>query len=246
MATNIQTQAKGFPGSAFASNGFCIVSDVLSSSDCDVIGNLLSTAFESERQQRRGRTGGLRNILSMFPMVRETAWNSKILGLARDAAEQNVFPVRAIFFDKTPEANWGVPWHQDLSIAVADRIETPGFSGWSSKDSVQHVQPPVEILEGMVTVRIHLDDCMAVNGALRVIPGSHRSGKISGEETDRWGDANAAFTCEVKKGDALLMRPLLLHASLPAKNPAHRRVLHIEYAGGKLPGGLRWLEEVAG
>jgi len=35
----------------------------------------------------------------------------------------------------------------------------------------------------------------------------------------------------------------VLHASSPAKSPSHRRVIHIEYASGTLPEGLRWFEQ---
>ncbi|MET0554472.1 MAG: phytanoyl-CoA dioxygenase, partial [Vicinamibacteria bacterium] len=41
------------------------------------------------------------------------------------------------------------------------------------------------------------------------------------------------------RGDVLLMRPLLLHASSKAATDAPRRVLHVEYAADRtLPGGL--------
>ncbi len=36
------------------------------------------------------------------------------------------------------------------------------------------------------------------------------------------------------------MRPLLLHASSPATAPAHRRVVHLEFAPAPLSGGLEW------
>jgi len=36
------------------------------------------------------------------------------------------------------------------------------------------------------------------------------------------------------------MCPLILHASSKAVSPSHRRVIHIEYAGAELPGGLEW------
>ncbi|MEZ5299860.1 MAG: hypothetical protein R3F11_04210 [Verrucomicrobiales bacterium] len=39
----------------------------------------------------------------------------------------DALPVRAIYFDKSPESNWGVAWHQDLTIAVAARAVVPGF-----------------------------------------------------------------------------------------------------------------------
>lgn len=38
-------------------------------------------------------------------------------------------PVKGIVFDKTPAANWKVPWHQDLTICVERRIDVNGFGG---------------------------------------------------------------------------------------------------------------------
>jgi len=140
------------------------------------------------------------------------------------------------------EINWLVPWHQDLAIAVAGRIETPGFTGWSVKDEVLHVHPPRQILETMVTVRLHLDDCYADNGALKIIPGTHRHGKLGAADIPKWTANGEPTVCEMSKGDGLLMRPLLLHSSSPAESPKHRRVLHIEYATEELPNGLKWLD----
>ena len=147
--------------------------------------------------------------------------------------------VRGILFDKTPDANWLVPWHQDLSIAVRERRYVPGFGPWSVKAGVHHVQPPGEILDQMLTVRIHLDACPAENGPLRVIPGSHRS-LLSPNELARRVNEESSVACCVEAGDALLMRPMLAHTSAPARIPAHRRVVHIEYAACELPGALEW------
>jgi ectoine hydroxylase-related dioxygenase (phytanoyl-CoA dioxygenase family) len=71
------------------------------------------------------------------------------------------------------------PWHQDVTIAVKARVEVDGFGPWSTKQGVQHVQPPDYVLQKMLSVRIHLDDCPSTNGALQVIPRSHRSGKVA-------------------------------------------------------------------
>lgn len=149
-------------------------------------------------------------------------------------------PVRAIYFDKTPESNWMVAWHQDLTLAVLTKIEVPGFGPWSIKDGVAHVQPPAHLLEEMLTVRLHLDDCDQSNGALRVIPGSHRSGRLSAEAIEKLRSEEPALSCCVAAGDALLMRPLLLHSSGRSQTSSHRRVVHIEYASFALPRGLEW------
>ena len=103
--------------------------------------------------------------------------------------------VRAIYFDKSPEANWLVPWHQDLTVALRSRREVPGFGPWSVKDGVPHVQPPVERLEQMLTVRLHLDDADEGNGALRVLPGSHRSGRLSSTQIQALRAGQADVLC---------------------------------------------------
>ena len=89
--------------------------------------------------------------------------------------------VRAIYFDKSRNANWLVARHQDLTLAVRSRVEVSGFGPWNTKKGVPHVQAPIELLEKMMTVRLHVDDCDEENGALRVIPGSHRLGRLSAE-----------------------------------------------------------------
>jgi ectoine hydroxylase-related dioxygenase (phytanoyl-CoA dioxygenase family) len=127
-------------------------------------------------------------------------------------------------------------------IAVAARAEATGYSGWSVKAGVLHVQPPVSVLEGMLTVRIHLDDAGPSNAALRVLPGSHRLGGADPTEIEPWRERVEPVTCSARAGDALVMRPLLIHASSPSTTPSRRRVVHLEYAAGGLPGGVEWHE----
>ncbi len=151
-------------------------------------------------------------------------------------------PVRSILFDKTKSENWPVLWHQDLTIAVEAEKQISGYGPWSHKDGSPHVQPPVSLLENMVTIRLHLDETPATNGALLVIPGSHRSGILtSGALRDY--DKVGAVACECAPGDALLMSPLILHSSRRSESPARRRVIHFEYARDEdLDESLNWLE----
>ncbi|HUR36528.1 MAG TPA: phytanoyl-CoA dioxygenase family protein [Terriglobales bacterium] len=153
------------------------------------------------------------------------------------------FAVRGTFFDKVPGANWKVPMHQDRMVPVRERKEAHGFSLWSVKEGVQFVQPPAEVMQEMLAVRLHLDDADENNGPLRVIPGSHRHGFIPDSEIDNWRETKSV-TCICPRGSALLMRPLLLHASSPAKEPRHRRVIHLEFAVQQLPSGLHWKDAV--
>ena len=190
-----------------------------------------------------GERGGVRNLLRRSPTVRRLARTGPVRDLAEAILGPPCFAVRAILFDKTPAANWRVAWHQDVTIAVRDRRSVPGYTAWSEKEGVTHVQPPAELLERMVAVRVHLDDCGAENGPVRVLPGSHRAGRLSPDAVNAWKDAGSPVECLVASGGLLAMRPLLLHASSPARAPAHRRVIHIEYAVDPLPGGLEWYDE---
>ena len=153
--------------------------------------------------------------------------------------------MRAILFDKTPVANWKVAFHQDLAIAVAERRAVDGFGPWSIKSGVPHVHAPAALLEGMVSARVHLDDCGLEHGPLRVMPGTHRLGKLTAARIATLRKKCEPITCIAPAGSVLLMRPLLLHASSAATRPsAHRRVLHLEFAAEQLPGGLKWFEQL--
>lgn len=184
---------------------------------------------------------GRRGLLEL-PEIVDLAKSEHLLELLRPHLAADPFPVRAIYFDKSAEANWLVPWHQDVTLAVEERIETPGFGPWSVKDGIPHVQPPAEYLERMLTIRLHLDPADATNGALRVLPGTHRFGRLSSERIQALRSEIPETLCVASSGDALLMRPLLIHASSRSTSERHRRILHLEYASFPLPGELRWHE----
>lgn len=217
--------------SALQSEGFSEVAGVLSSGEARQWIELLG---EVEGAGRRGLLGQ--------PEVAALARSERLLGLLRPHLEDEPRAVRAIYFDKSPNANWLVPWHQDLTLAVQARREVAGFSPWSEKDGVPHVQPPARFLEQMLTIRIHLDDADETNGALRVLPGTHSLGRLTAGRIQQLRSEMPEHLCRGSAGDALLMRPLLLHASSRSTTDRHRRILHIEYASFELPGGLRWMD----
>jgi ectoine hydroxylase-related dioxygenase (phytanoyl-CoA dioxygenase family) len=187
------------------------------------------------------RRGGVRNLLDFFEM-RDLAASSAMRIAVKTILGSGVRVVRGILFDKTEGANWKVPWHQDVTIAVNQKVEAAGFGPWSVKAGVLHVQPPASVLERMVSVRLHLDDCPAQNGALRVIAGSHTSGKLNERLIQGFAERSVSVTCAMQSGGALMMRPLLLHASSSSSFPGHRRVIHFDYAAAELPAGMGWAE----
>lgn len=212
-------------------SGFALIPGLLDDRDVSQLIGVLGAA----------EGAGSRGMLAQAD-VRMLAGSEKVLAAVRPHLPAAPRAVRAIYFDKTPDANWLVPWHQDLTICVEEKRETPGFGPWSEKAGQHHVQPPAEILEQMITLRIHLDDTGPENGALRVLPGSHRHGKLSAAQITALRNSTTEEVCAAAAGDALLMRPLLLHASSRSSIPGHRRILHIEFAGCDLPAGLRWNE----
>ena len=140
--------------------------------------------------------------------------------------------IQAISFDKTPETNWKVAWHQDLMFPFAARPNAAGYEQHSVKQGVDYARPPLAILENLLAVRLHLDDCDETNGPLRVSPRTHRLGLIPSADVLNQCQAHGEVICSAKQGEALLMQVLTLHASSQASTPRHRRVLHLVFAQG--------------
>jgi ectoine hydroxylase-related dioxygenase (phytanoyl-CoA dioxygenase family) len=120
-----------------------------------------------------------------------------------------------------------------------NRRQSSFFSKPTVKAGVPHVEAPRQVLENMLTARIHLDEVTEENGPLRVLPGSHRAGR-------GWAaDGAVPVSVLAGPGDVLLMRPLLAHASNHSVSGTqrHRRILHLEFAGtADLADGYEWYE----
>jgi ectoine hydroxylase-related dioxygenase (phytanoyl-CoA dioxygenase family) len=183
-----------------------------------------------------------RNLLDI-PLVRELAVSEPVKQLATACLGKKCFAVRGILFNKTPDSNWKVAWHQDRTIAVRERKDVADFGPWSVKEGVPSVQPPASVMARMLAIRLQLDESHEDNGPLRVIPGSHNAGCLSADELATWKEQQNVI-CAVPRGGALLMRPLLLHASSSCLKPESRRVIHLEFAAENLPGGLEWHDRV--
>ncbi|HBR00746.1 MULTISPECIES: phytanoyl-CoA dioxygenase family protein [unclassified Roseofilum] len=184
--------------------------------------------------------GGLRNLHHHLRTVRDLVYSPKLLQKAQDYLGDSPSVVRVLFFDKTPSNNWLVPWHQDRAIAVSHKQEIPGWGPWSIKDTIPHVHPPANVLNQIVTFRIHLDAAEPKNGCLRVIPGSHLQGILSTDQIKEIVQTQPSVNCTVQSESVMVMKPLLLHASSKATHPIHRRVIQVEYSSYRLPEGMDW------
>lgn len=226
--------------------GYIITNYVYTRREIGRIGSILHH-YKSKNPQRSSEVYAIRNLMHEIPGLKELLFN-KNLKTILSSIDENLFLTKAIFFDKPPLSNWyvtGVPatWHQDTTINVKERIETEGFYGWTKKGELFGVCPPKEILTNTLTVRIHLDDTTNENGALHIIPGSHKK-KLNDQEIKLITESSIPTICEVNAGGIQLMNPLLLHASSKTTNQKNRRVIHLEFNAADLPNGLIWGEKL--
>lgn len=176
---------------------------------------------------------GVRCLLD-HPIVCDTALLLKAYLIKSGFLPSASVAIQAITFDKTPAKNWKVAWHQDLMFPFAQRVSTAGFDLPCVKQDVNYARPPRQVLEQLLAVRLHLDDCTVTNGPLKVSPNSHRSGVVETSTIADSIETHGEFTCLVKQGSLLLMHPLTLHTSSQATLPNHRRVLHLVYSSNLL------------
>ncbi|MFT7560399.1 MAG: hypothetical protein ACI93R_002319 [Flavobacteriales bacterium] len=217
-------------------NGFEIVDNFISESELETI------LLDTHHMNLQSRKGGIRNAEKIFTSIKHYSQSNSLKRIASsylDGADANF--VRAILFDKTPTNNWLVSWHQDKTIAVSQKFERQGWGPWSTKDNILHVQPPLEVLNKMITFRIHLDASTQGNGCLKIIAKSHEQGLLTQDEITQYVAAHEHEYCVAAKGSALVMRPHSLHASGKAKMPNRRRVLHMEFCGWELPQDVAWV-----
>lgn len=183
---------------------------------------------------------GVRNLEKRFESISTLANSGKLLSIAGSLLKGRVSLVRALFFDKTQAKNWFVAWHQDKTVALNTQIDITGWGPWSNRDGVHHVQTPLPVLNKMITLRLHIDPANEENGCLKVIPRSHEYGILKHTEIEEIVRSSVAIPCVAGAGDAVIMRPHILHSSGKAKRPDHRRVVHLEYSSYELPDGVSW------
>ncbi len=219
---------------SFDDAGFEVIPDLV---DHDVVQTLLAELTELQLAPLRG---GIRRIDQALPRVADLARSPRLIATAQRYLPGRPELVRAIYFDKSHENNWFVTWHQDRTVAVTERFAGEGWGPWSVKAGAWHVQPPLAVLNEMVTIRVHLDAATTANGCLKVLPGSHRVGLLPAEAALDNVDPARVVYCQSPAGGAVIMRPHILHASDKSATAQPRRILHFEYSCYNLPPGIQW------
>ncbi len=214
-----------------AKHGFAVLSPVLTAAECDALADRVAGGASA--------SGGTRGLL-------QQGWCRMLAGQLRQhpllapLLAPGMVAVQCTYFEKSAARNWLVPVHQDLSIPVARRVDHPSLGPWSDKEGALFVQPPAAVLEQLIAVRVHIDACTTDDGPLRVIAGSHRWGKLNATQAAAARQTQPEQVCTVARGGAMLMRPLLLHASSKSTGNSQRRVLHFLFGPTTLPLGLQW------
>jgi ectoine hydroxylase-related dioxygenase (phytanoyl-CoA dioxygenase family) len=223
------------------SAGYAIIDDVFTAAEITSILDTINNIDTSGPAFRKTNDlFAIRRFVKEVPAISSLIFNNRLRDIICRLFGKNYFLVKSIYFDKPEQSNWFVAYHQDLTISVDQKKTCAGFEQWTVKNDQFAVQPPVDLLENIFTIRIHLDDTDENNGALKIVPGSHRKG-IYRPETIDWSKEKEVV-CKVPRGGIMIMQPLLLHASNRTVNNNKRRVIHLEFSDRQLPGSLQWAE----
>lgn len=224
-------------------NGFTVINNIFSDTEIEEISKAIQNIDTSKETFRKSEDlFAIRQFLKKVPDVKDLIFNENLKKIIKEIFGENYFVVKSIYFDKPEKSNWYVAYHQDLTISVDKKIDLENFGPWTTKQNQFAVQPPLDILENIFTIRIHLDDTDENNGALKVVPKSHAKG-IYRPETIDWS-VETENICNVEKGGVMIMKPLLLHGSNRTTNGKKRRVIHIEFSDKELPEQLCWSERM--
>src|SRR5580704_8065720 len=190
------------PQERVLSDGFAIDPNTLPEREVD---HLLAVLEQSELpRSRAGMRHAMRNA-----NVAAIAHDSRLAALAQEVLGKSTIPFRATLFDKSPTSNWLVVWHQDTALPLRERREALGWGPWSIKDGINYAHAPASALEQVLALRLHLDDSVAENGPLRVLPGTHTLGVLSDDALHELSTKIQAIDCIVPRGGILAMRPLV-------------------------------------
>jgi ectoine hydroxylase-related dioxygenase (phytanoyl-CoA dioxygenase family) len=219
----------------FQRDGYVILPQLI---EPDLIQQLQKAIAEYTRRQL---VHGIRDLHRKIPEINDLAFSTLLLNILQQYSNsQKLQLIKAIYFNKNLDRNWSVSWHQDKTIAVKEKVSLPNFKNWTVKQGVTHVQPPLAILEKIITIRIALNNTDCHNGDLKVIPQSHQLGILDRQEIKQITNLQTSLFCSLKAGDALIMRPLILHSSSKSISQSDRTIIHLEYSSCNLPLGLEW------
>lgn len=113
--------------------GFIQVKDFMSSEWMSAIfGEMQSSSLEFD-------ASGIRHIHKKLPSVFQYIASDEFTHHIQNHLTPQHKLVRSILFNKTPETNWYVSWHQDKTVSVSEKFSDPQWKNWSIKEGVLHI-----------------------------------------------------------------------------------------------------------
>jgi hypothetical protein len=203
--------------------GYGLIPNVVSKEE------VLSLLAELSRSPLPRSRAGVRHAMRIASIA-VLAGDVRLVNIAKAILGESALAFRATLFEKLPDSNWLVAWHQDTALPLCERRDTPGWGPWSVKHGVNYAHAPARALERIVALRVHLDDSTLTNGPLRVLPGTQTRGVLTDDEVHDLAERTVAVDCLMQMGGVVAMRPLIIHASSKSQTDMPRRVVHIEYA----------------
>jgi hypothetical protein len=101
-------------------DGYGLVHDV-----CDT-GQLGAILSDLENVNTPRSRAGIRHVMSQSA-VANVARSTQMLAIATSLLGPTAAPFRATLFDKSPESNWLVAWHQDTALPLQKKREVEGW-----------------------------------------------------------------------------------------------------------------------
>ena len=159
------------------------------------------TAAVAAFDRLQGNSGEPLQIAPDHPLVAALLEQPAVRDLVAEAVGPKAKVVRGVAFDQQGHASWFVPWHQAGRDAEAAQ---------------------------RLILRWHLDLIGPADGGLRVLPGSHVKGRLTGEAIDRLAAETPSLELAVSAGTVLALRPLVVQGARRRTTRGHRRILQVE------------------
>ena len=210
----------------FGENGFVILKNVFSEGQMEPLRRLtdeivayaeqeLEDPFLSYYLKHRADQGALYDLFQRHPEFQAFAKSSEILDFLEGVLGPDIFLYENSLVYKPEGKRNEVPWHQD----------------YMNRPKEPH----------KITAWMPLDKVAIANGAMKVVPGSHKLGfqpyfRVKGEthhtrlQLDQV-DLSKAVYAEMNAGDVLIFHHLLIHSSDRIERPSARRVYRVAYQG---------------
>ena len=221
MRSEAETDPANRSIARMAIDGYVIVDELLRTDEVDRVDESLADAVVDSTGDRRFLDREWCRLLAH--VVRHRLLKLRLLYRASQ-------PVLCTYFCKDADTNGSSGLHRDLHLPLAARVDSGHFSDWTEQQDIPHARASSALLNSMLAVRLHIDDCGAGDGELYVVPGSHRAADI---------DA-AQIRCTGTRGSAVVMSPMVLRTSPRSQSLKTRRVLYFLFGPSDLPDGARW------